>query len=74
VQTNIINVALSYKHTPYIKVAYTNCFTSSLNIFADKTLVFSSSVLFTYLSINKRPYYNSGLSLNKSINLTSIGL
>jgi len=73
-QTDIINVALSYKYTPYIGVAYINCFISSLNTFADKTLVPSSSVLFTYLFINKKPYYNSGLSLNKSIDLTNIGL
>jgi len=74
VQTNIINVALSYKHTPYTEVAYTNCLISSLNIFINKTLVPSSSALFTYPSINKKPYYNSGLSLNKSVNLTSISL
>jgi len=73
-QTNVINIALSYKHTLYTEVVYTNYFTSNLNIFIDKTLVPSFSVLFTYLSINKKPYYNSGLSLNKSINPTSIGL
>jgi len=74
VQTNIINIALSYKYTPYTEVAYTNYLASSLNIFADKTLVPSSGVLFTHLSIDKRLYYNSSLSLNKSINLTIIGL
>ena len=73
-QTNIINIALSYKRTPYIKVAYTNCLTSSLNTFIGITLVPSSSVLFTYLSINRKLYYNSGLSLNKSIDLTGTGL
>ena len=73
-QTNIINIALSYKYTPYTEVAYTNYLASSLNIFADKTLVPSSGVLFTHLSIDKRLYYNSSLSLNKSINLTIIGL
>ena len=57
-----------------MEVAYTNYLTSSLNIFADKTPVPSSSALFTYLSIDKKPYYNSSLSLNKSIDLTSIGL
>ena len=57
-----------------MEVAYTNCLASSLNIFIGKTLVSSSSALFTYLSINRKPYYNSGLFLNKSINLTSIGL
>jgi len=74
VQTNIINIALSYKHTPHTEVAYTNCLASSLNTFTDKTLVPSSSALFTHPSINRKPYYNSGLFLNKSINLTSIGL
>ena len=72
--TNIINAALSYKRIPHTEVAYTSCLTSSLNIFAGKTLVLSSSVLFTYPSIDKKPYYNSSLSLNKSIDLTSINL
>ena len=72
--TDIIYVALSYKHIPRIEVAYTNYITSSLNIFIDKTLVPSSSTLFTYLSIDRKLYYNSSLSLNKSINLTSISL
>ena len=58
----------------YIEVAYTYYLTSSLNIFIDKTLVPSSSALFTYLSIDKKPYYNSGLFLNININLTSISL
>jgi len=74
VQTNIINVALSYKCTLYTEVAYTNYLASSLNIFVDKTPVPSSSVLFTYLSIDRKLYYSSGLSLNKSIDLTSTGL
>jgi len=73
-QTDIINIALSYKYTLYTEVTYTNYFTSSLNIFTNKTPVPNSSILFTYPSINKKPYYNSGLFLNKSINLTSIGL
>ena len=72
-QTDTINIALSYKHTPYTKVAYTNCPASSLNTFADKTPVPSFGALFTHLSINKKLYYNSSLFLNKSINLTSIG-
>jgi len=74
VHTNTINTALSYKRTPRIEVAYTNCLASSLNIFTDKTLVPSFSTLFTHLSIDRKPYYNSSLSLNKSINLTSISL
>jgi hypothetical protein len=74
VYTNIINAALSYKRTLYIEVARTNCLTSSLNIFIDKTLVPSFSALFTYLSIDRKLYYNSSLSLNKSIDLTSTSL
>jgi hypothetical protein len=74
VYTNTINAALSYKRTLYIEVAYTNYLTSSLNIFIDKTLVPSSGVLFTYLFIDRKLYYNNSLSLNKSIDLTSTSL
>jgi len=74
VRTNIINATLSYKRTPRIEVAHTNCLTSSLNTFTDKTLVPSFGALFTHPSINRKPYYNGGLSLNKSIDLTSISL
>ena len=73
-RTNIIYIALSYKHTLYIEVAYTNYLISSLNISIGKTLVPSSSVSFTYLSIGRKPYYSSGLSLNRSIDPTSISL
>ena len=73
-RTDIIYIALSYKRTLRTEVAYTNYLTSSLNIFVDKTSVPGSGVLFTYPFIDKRLYYNSGLSLNRSINLTSIGL
>ena len=72
--TNIINTTLSYKRTLRIEVAYTNYLASSLNIFIDKTLVPSFSALFTYLSIDRKLYYNSSLSLNKSIDLTSTNL
>ena len=72
--TNVINTALSYKRTLYTEVAYTNYLASSLNIFIGRTLVPSSGVLFTYPSIGRKLYYNSGLSLNKSIDLTSISL
>ena len=72
--TDIINTTLSYKRTPYTEVAYTNYFTSSSNTFIDKTLVPSFSALFAYLSINRKLYYNSSLSLNKSIDLTSTNL
>ena len=71
---NIIYITLNYKRIPRIKVAYTNYFTSSLNISAGKTLIPNFSVPFTYLSASRKPYYNSGLSLNKSIDLTSISL
>jgi len=74
VRIYIINITLDYKRILYIEIAYTNYFISSLNIYTDKTLVFSSDILFTYPSINKRPYYNNGLFLNKSIDLTSISL
>jgi len=74
VHTNIINAALSYKRTPYTEVAHTNCLAGSLNIFIDKTLVPSSSVPFTYPFIDGKLYYNSGLSLNKSIDPTSTSL
>ena len=73
-QTNIINIALSYKRTPRTEVAYTNYLTGSLNIFIGKTLVPSSSVLFARPFINKKLYYNGSLSLNKSIDLTSTSL
>jgi len=74
VQTDIINIILNYKHTPRTEIAYTNYLTSSLNIFINKTPVPSSGILFTYLSTNKKPYYSGSLSLNKSIDLTSISL
>jgi hypothetical protein len=69
-----MHIALSCKRTPRMGVAYTNCLASSLNISVGKTLVPSSSVPFIYPSIGGKPYYNSGLSLNRSINPTSIGL
>ena len=72
--TNIIYIALNYRHTLYTEVAYTNCLASSLNIYVNKTPVSNSSALFSYLSADKKPYYSSGLFLNKSIDLTSISL
>jgi hypothetical protein len=74
VRTDIIYIALSYKRTPRTEVAYTNCLISSLNTSIGKTLVPSSGVPFTYLSIGRKPYYNGSLSLNRSIDPTSIGL
>jgi hypothetical protein len=74
VHTNITNTASSYKRIPRTEVAHTNCLASSLNTFIDKTPVPSFSALFTYPSINRKLYYNSSLSLNKSIDLTSTNL
>ena len=74
IYTNIIYITLNYKRTSRIKIAYTNYFTSSLNIYTGKILVFNFSTLFNRLSINKKPYYNSSLFLNKSIDLTNIDL
>ena len=72
--TDIIYIVLSYRHISCIEVAYTNCLVSSLNIYIGKTLVLNSGTLSGHLFTNKKLYYNSGLSLNKSIDLTSIGL
>jgi len=74
VHTYIIRITLNYKRTPRTEVAYTNYLTSSLNTFIGKTSVPSSSVPFTRLFINKKLYYNSSLSLNKSIDPASTGL
>jgi len=74
VRTDIIYIALSYKRTPHTEEAHTNYLVSSLNIFIGKTPVPSSGVLFTYLSIGRKLYYNSSLSLNRSIYLTNISL
>ena len=71
---NIIHIALNYKHTLYIKVAYTNYLAGSSNIYTSKTLVFNFSTLSSHPSADGKPYYNSGLFLNKSIDPTSIGL
>ena len=72
--TYITNITLSYRRIPRTEVAYTNYLISSLNIFVGKTLVPSSSVLFTYPSTDKKPYYSGSLSLNRSIDPTSISL
>ena len=72
--TYIINISLSYRRIPRTEVAYTSYLTSSLGTFAGRILVPSSNVLFTYPSTDKKPYYSSSLSLNRSIDPTSIGL
>jgi hypothetical protein len=74
VRINTIYIALSYKRTLRTEVAYTNYLVSSLNISVGKTLVPSSGVLFIYPSIGRKPYYSGGLSLNRSIDPTSISL
>ena len=71
---NTTHITLSYKRILYIEVAHTSCFTSSSNIFAGKTLVPNSGVLFAHPFMGGKPYYNSSLSLNGSIDLFSISL
>ena len=73
-RTNIIYITLSYKRTLYTGVAYTSYLAGSLNTSIGKTLVPSSSILFTYPSICRKLYYSGSLSLNRSIDLTSISL
>ena len=72
--TNAIYIALSYRHTLCIEVAYINCLASSLNIYVGKTLVPNSGTPSSHLSTDGKLYYNNSLSLNKSINLISISL
>ena len=72
--TNIIHIALNYKHILYIEVAHTNCLANSLNIYTGKTSVFNFSALSSHLSVDGKLYYNGGLFLNESIDPTSIGL
>ena len=69
-----MHVALSYKYILCMEVAHTNCLAGSLNIYIGKTLVFNSGTLSSHPSADRKPYYNSSLFLNKSIDLTSIGL
>jgi len=74
VYTYAINITLNYKCILYIEITYTNYFINNLNIFTSKIPIPSSGVLFIYLSINKKLYYNNSLFLNGSINLTNTGL
>ena len=74
VYTNATHVALNYRRIPRTEVAHTNCLTGSLNIYTGKTLVPNSGVLSSHPSADGKPYYNSGLFLNKSIDPTSISL
>jgi len=70
----VINIALSYKHIPRTEVAYTNCLAGSLDIYIGRTSVPNFGALFTHLFAGGRLYYSSGLSSNRSIDLTNIGL
>ena len=72
--TDITHIALNYRHTLCTEVAYTNYLAGSLNIYTGKTLVFNFNTLSSHPSADGKPYYNSSLFLNKSIDLTSIGL
>ena len=74
VYTHTINISLSYRRIPRTEVAYTSCLASSLDTFIGRIPVPSSNVPFAYPSTDKKPYYNSSLFLNKSIDPTSIGL
>jgi len=69
-----MHITLNCKRTPRTEVARTSYLASSLNISIGKTLVPSSGVPFTYPSTGKKPYYNSGLSLNGSIDPTNTNL
>jgi len=74
VRTYAINITLNYKRILCTKVAHINCLASNLDTFAGKTPVLNFGTLFARPFINKKLYYNSGLFLNESIDLTSIGL
>ena len=72
--TNIIYIALNYRHTLYIEVAYTNCLANSLNIYISKTLASDFGVPSSHLFTDGKLYYNSSLFLNKNIDLTNTNL
>ena len=72
--TDIIYITLNYKRTLYIKIAYTNYLVNSSNIYTGKTLVFNFGTPSSHLFTDGKPYYSSSLSLNESIDLTSISL
>ena len=73
-RTYTTNITLNYKHILYTEIAYTNYLINNLNIYTNKTPIPNFNILFIYLFINKKLYYNSSLSLNKSINLISTSL
>jgi hypothetical protein len=57
-----------------MEVTHTNYLAGNLNIYTGKTLISNFGALSGHPSTDGKPYYNSGLSLNKSIDLTNIGL
>ena len=72
--TNTTHIVLNYRRTPRTEVTYTNYLAGSLNIYIDKTPVPNSSTLSSYLSADRKLYYNSNLFLNGSIDPTNISL
>ena len=72
--TYAISITLNYKYILCIEVAYTNYLASSLDIYVGRTLVPDFGALFAHPFVDGRLYYSSSLSLNRSIDLTSIGL
>ena len=68
------SIALSYKRILHTEAAHTNYLAGSSNIYTSKTPVPDFGAPSAYLSIGEKLYYNSGLSLNESIDLTSSGL
>ena len=57
-----------------MEVIYTNCLINSSDTYIGKTPVPNFGAPSIHPFINKKSYYNNGLFLNESINLTSIGL
>ena len=74
VHSDAMNVAWNCKHILCIEIAYTNCLAGSLDTYIGKTPVPDFGTLSAHLSIGEKPYYNSGLFLNESIDLTNTGL
>jgi hypothetical protein len=74
VYTYTIYITLNCRRTLYIEVAYINYLAGSLNIYIGKTPVPNSGALSGHPSIDGKLYYSGSLSLNESINPTSIGL
>ena len=70
----MMNIAWNCKRTLCTEIAHTNCLANSLDIYTSKTPVPDSGAPSAHPSIGEKPYYNSSLFLNESIDLTSIGL